>query len=108
MLAEAIDKAGQFPLIQVGILFLIVVGGLMALRQGARDKERTAASEVPEQRWYFDGPIKAVLDALEGQYRETREFRREQREAAEHREAQHKEHMTVVREMLDRLPIRRR
>jgi hypothetical protein len=108
MLAESIDKLGQFPIVQIAIGFLIVVGGLLALRQGSRDKEKDQPADVSEQRWYFDGPIKAVLDALEGLYRETKEFRREQREAADERREQHKEHMQVVRQMLDRLPTRRR
>lgn len=108
MLANGLDKLGQFPLIQLAIGFLIVIGGLMALRQGSRDKKKIPPPEVPEQRWYFDGPVAKALEALSGIFGILKEIRRENDDYAKERRDQHKEHMQAFRDLIDRLPARRR
>lgn len=107
--ATGLDKFGQFPLLQLAGVVLIVALIAVAVIKGWRAmSQQDKQSDYPKQRWYFDGPLIKALEALEGIYRETKEFRREADEATKERRDQHREHMTAVRELIDRMPTRRR
>lgn len=106
MLEASIDKFGQFPIIQIGFLFIALIGGLLALRQGRNDRDK-APSDMSLRNWYFEGPVVRAIEALNAILNVLKETRRENDDYAKERREQHKEHMHAVNELRDRLSRRR-
>ena len=97
MADPTIPDLGQFPIIQFGLFIVTVGAGLAVWWRGQRkkllgDDSRVEGSGV---QLFFDGPLKAALDKLEGTYRILLEMKGEnERTVAEFRE-RHKDELEI-------------
>lgn len=107
-MVDGLDKLNQFPILQFFGGLIVLAGVAYAIFKGQRDSGKAAPPEPPELRWYFDGPLVQALHELKGIYRVLNEIRDLIKEDRVDRRDQHREHMEVFRDMLDRLPGRRR
>jgi hypothetical protein len=102
MFEQSLDKLGQWPILQFFGGIMILAGVAYMIFRGERDKAQPP-HERSEVRLFFDGPLLKALELLEGIYRVLREIRAENKEAARDAEAQHKEMMSELRRVTDRL-----
>lgn len=103
MLDASLDKLGQFPILQFFGGMLILCAALYAIFRGERDKSKSGAPDVPEQRWYFDGPIAKALSLAEGIYRELKEIRNDNERASTEAKDRDREQIDLLREANDLL-----
>lgn len=102
MLEANLDKLGQWPVLQFCAALLIVAGVAYAIFRGERDKAKSAPPDLPEQRWFFDGPIAKALSLQEGIYRELKEIRNDNERWAIEAKERDKEKIELLRQMVQR------
>jgi hypothetical protein len=115
-----LDKLGQWPILQFAAALATFAAIVYAVIRGLRDKsvEPPHPRDLPEQRWYFDGPVAKALETLRDMRStlfdirdDVREFAKERREQhaenIKERREQHTEHMKAINDLRSRLPRRR-
>lgn len=59
-----IDRLGNFPIVQFAAALVIVGFGAIMMWRAFISKAPAPSAAVPEQRWYFEGPIAEMFKQL--------------------------------------------
>ncbi len=97
--ASQIPNLGPFVLLQAMIGVVIVGGAVIAWLRGERKQKRGDIEPSGGVSLFFDGPLNAALNTLQGIYRVIVEIRSDQNEAIKEFRLRHERETEILRDI---------